>query len=551
MRGEALAMKTLVIGLDGATFSLLQPLMDSGRTPFLASLAARGAIGSLRSTLPPVTAPAWSSFFTGKNPGKHGLLGWQRPLGDGAFPRREWVSSHDIRGDKIWQILGRLGYKVGIMNAPMTYPPEFVNGFMVTGMLTPGPESLFTYPATLKEELFQMVPGYIIDVDIMHTERGLTTATEEEFNKFVELVLSAAHLRTTAAIKLVERYRPDFFLIVYTLLDRLQHSSYRYMLEATNNLEVLHSRAQSSIRALFALDRELERLIGSIADRNTMIFVISDHGFCHHRYTVYLNGWLADKGLLNYRGKSASARQTLRAMILKGERLIPNGWLRVGRRMLSSDRLIDWPSTKAYCGHTTENGIYINVKGRDPLGIVEQEEYEMLRRYLKDELPELVDPLTQQPIFKGAYLREEVYQGPFVHFAPDVIFDLQEGYKVVPVPSSSLQVEDVSSAGGGIHDMEGIFMASGPVIQPAVRVKNANIVDVVPTILHAMNLPVPTSLDGKVIRDILREEYQDRDVLYVKDEIEERVSNANTEYYYSDEDSAEIEERLRNLGYLD
>jgi predicted AlkP superfamily phosphohydrolase/phosphomutase len=548
MENRSVATKTLVIGLDGATFALLQPLMESGRMPFLTRLAATGATGPLRSTLPPVTAPAWSSFFTGKNPGKHGLFTWQRALVNDSSHRRVWVSSRDIRGDKIWHILGRAGWKVGIMNTPMTYPPEAVNGFMISGLLTPGPESPFTYPTHVKEELFELAPGYVIDVGAVETDQALVNATNEQFDRFVESVTNAAHLRTTAAIELARRYQPDFFMLVYTLPDRLQHPSYHYMLAAANDPTTPDRRAQASIRGLIALDQELERLVTSIADEESLIIFLSDHGFCHHRYNIYLNGWLVDKGFLNYKGSSGSLRQSVRAIVRKAERLIPRGWVRAGRQMLSAERLIDWPTTKAYCGRSTENGLFLTLEGREPFGIVRRGEYESLRRYLRTQLAKLVNPSSGEAIFKSVYFREEVYQGAYVDHAPDIVFEPQEGYKIMSTPVPSFCLRYVGDKRKGIHAMDGILVASGPMIQPAGEVTSASIMDVTPTILHALNFPIPDSMDGQVIMDIFRQSHR-REIRYAQDRAEVVVRDSDA--VYSDEDAAGVEKRLQKLGYLD
>lgn len=543
----SLATKVLVIGLDGATFALLRPLIDSGQMPFLAQLTATGAVGSLRSTLPPVTAPAWSSLFTGKNPGKHGLFTWQRALADDTTHGHRWVSSHDIQGAKIWHILSQAGWKIGIMNAPMTYPPEAVNGFMVTGLLTPGPESSFTYPANLKKELFQLVPGYVIDVGGIDTDQAIVNATDEQFDHFAESVTNAAHLRTTAAIELVREHRPDFFMLVYTLPDRLQHAAYHHMLAAANGLAIPNPRAQSCIRALIALDQELERLMNSVANESTLVILISDHGFCHHRYNVYLNGWLADEGFLNYKGNSDSLRQSIRAIARKAEKLLPRGWVRAGRRMLSAERLINWAATKVYCGQSTESGVYINLEGRDPLGVVKREEYESLRDHLKVELSNMVNSENGEALFKAVYFREEVYHGPCVDYAPDIVFEPQEGYKIMATPAPSFRLRYVGDKKKGIHAMDGIFVALGPIIQPT-EVTGASIVDVAPTILHAVSSPIPDSMDGQVLTEIFQESHRE-EIRYTQDKSDGITKEDGI--VYSDEDTAQIEKRLQKLGYLD
>jgi predicted AlkP superfamily phosphohydrolase/phosphomutase len=519
--------------------------------PFLAKLVAAGAAGPLRSTLPPVTAPAWSSFSTGKNPGKHGLFTWQRTLSSNSSHKREWVSSHNIQSDKIWHILGSAGLKVGILNVPMTYPPEAVNGFMVSGLLTPSPDSPFTYPPALREELFSLVPDYIIDmVDVNDVQAtpDPADATDEKFECFTEQIMNAAHSRTTAAIKLVERYHPDFFMLVYVLPDRLQHASYHYLLTAANDPATTDRRAQASMRALASLDQELERLVTSVADKESLIILVSDHGFCHHRYDIYLNGWLADKGLLRYKAGSSSLRQYIRAIARGAESFIPQEWMHAGRKAFSAERLIDWLTTRAYCGQPTENGIYINLEGRRPWGTVKPEEYEPLRHQLRAELVGLVNPSNQEAVFQAIYFREEVYQGPYVDHAPDIVFEPQEGYRIVPTPAPSFYAKDVSKKRRGIHARDGIFIATGPMIRPAAKVANAGIADVAPTILYTIDLPIPETMDGQVMVDVFQGSYR-KEIRYMQGEAE--VVPRRSQVVYSDRDAAEIERRLANLGYLD
>ena len=157
-------MKAMVIGLDGATFRVLDPLMKAGFMPNLEEAMGKGARGELLSTVPPVTALAWPSFFTGKNAGKHGLLGWQERLNEDF--KRPWISAKKIDGPKLWHVLNQEGFRTCVVNVPVTYPPEPLDGVMVSGMLTPGLQAEFTYPPDLREALLAAVPGYRVDVDV-------------------------------------------------------------------------------------------------------------------------------------------------------------------------------------------------------------------------------------------------------------------------------------------------------------------------------------------------------------------------------------------------
>ena len=148
--------KVAVFGLDGITFDLIQPWLDEGRLPNLARLLADGASGRLRSYIPPVSASAWVSFFTGANPGQHGLVDFTYPAPDSY--RINVSSSHTRTAPALWEIVNQAGGQVGVVSMPMTYPPEPLNGFMLCSFLTPQADSRYTCPDSLKEELIRKQP---------------------------------------------------------------------------------------------------------------------------------------------------------------------------------------------------------------------------------------------------------------------------------------------------------------------------------------------------------------------------------------------------------
>jgi predicted AlkP superfamily phosphohydrolase/phosphomutase len=336
-------------------------------------------------------------------------------------------------------------------------------------------------------------------------------------------------------------------MLVYTLPDRLQHAAYHHLLAAADDPTTTDRRAQASLRALLSLDQEMERLVTALTGPDAFIVILSDHGFCHHRYDIYLNGWLADQGLLNYKTGSSALRRYVRTFARGVKSFIPESWIGAGRQALSADRLIDWPHTKAYCGQPTENGIYINLEGHRPQGIVKPEESMSLKHQLKAALAELVNPLNQEVVFQAVHLREEVYHGPYVDRAPDIVFEPQEGYRITPTPTPSFCAQDIRPKRRGIHARDGIFIASGTMIRPAGKVVNARITDVTPTILHAAGLPVFDTMDGQVL-DVFRAECK-KEIRYVQDDLDFTSKSSPT--VYSDTDAAEIKRRLKTLGYID
>jgi predicted AlkP superfamily phosphohydrolase/phosphomutase len=535
--------RVLIIGWDGATFSVLLPLVEQGVMPNLKALLERGASGPLRSTIPPVTAPAWSSFMTGVNPGKHGVITWQRSLNERMLAKRV-VSSQDIQAPRFWEWLE--GCSVGLINVPMTYPPMPVNGFVVSGMLTPSSQCEYTYPPHLREFLDRVTGGYVIDVDI----EGLGDENNErDLLGLLDRLSTACRKRATATIYLARGFQPDLLIVVFVIPDRIQHILWPYAINArefAGRSEVVQAAV---VRTYKELDTALGVLLSDALDRHTSVILMSDHGFCAQHSVVYMNGWLARQGLLSYR-RAIAVRGALKSLYRSVRRRLPTHLQKRGRAFFSADTLIDWKRTQAFAAATMDHGVYINLRGRDPYGIVEPgEEYEVLRERLRQGIAELQDARTGAPIARQVFLREEVYWGPCVDLAPDVVYELNPGYKAVPTPATSFHIEDVSQAGWGFHNREGVLVLAGPEIVSGGKPREAKIEDIAPTVLYMMGSAVPTSMDGRVLTEVFDPSYLSENPPQFTDEVPSCDTLAKNTTYDENEQSI-IEARLRNLGYL-
>lgn len=149
-------MRTVIFGVDGLTFRILHPLIASGKLPHFEKLAREGCEAILESKYPPLTPPAWMSLSTGLRPSGHGVYDFWTydDMQDYWSERKAHIVTHRKSGKAIWNILSEYGKKVLILNVPTTYPPETVDGIMVSGYTTPGPNVDFTYPTDFKTELF-------------------------------------------------------------------------------------------------------------------------------------------------------------------------------------------------------------------------------------------------------------------------------------------------------------------------------------------------------------------------------------------------------------
>jgi len=537
--------KVIVIGLDGATFNILDPLLEKGLLPNLAGLIEEGTRGILSSTLPPMTAPAWASFMTGVNPGKHGLFNWRTRFQD---TKETWVSTNNIHSAKLWDILSEAGHRVGVMGVPLTYPPQPVNGFLVSGMLTPNKEVEYTYPLSVKQEVEEMAQGYVIDVDIEGENRDLgTTRGIESLLRELE---EATEKRTRATMHLWRRVRPTLLVVFYEMPDRIQHGLWRYAdLSMELSSEADRLRRELVMSSFASLDRAIGEWV-RIADSNTTIFLMSDHGFCFQDSRLYLNRWLAEKGFLKYKSGVLGARRGLRRTMRHIKGFLPRRWFMYSRGLVDTAS-VDWPNTLAHAGMPTEYAIYINLEGREPQGVVRPgKAYLSLREDIRQELLGLTDPRTGRSVIKEAFLREEIYQGPYVDSAPDILFQLEPGYLATHTSASGDFVQDVSSEGRGCHAKEGIIVAAGPHIAQGRAIAEAHIIDLAPTILHVVGLPVPKSMDGRVLSELFTPQFQEERPVTFEESRSKEEPKSHKGVYSTKEESA-IEERLRGLGYLD
>lgn len=541
-------MKALVIGLDGGSFTVLTPLMQAGIMPNLREAIASGASGGLLSTIPPITALAWPSFLTGKNPGKHGLLGWQARLNENF--ERPWATGSKIRGAKLWHLTSQAGLRACIVNVPVTYPPEPLNGVMVTGMLTPGLHAQFTYPAQVRDDLLAAVPDYQIDVDVLRSQPN--TRSLEAIHRFLAEVLSATRARGRAVRWLLEREQPDLAVVVYEMPDRLQHILWRHVEALPAPLEGARGALgiQEGLLACFeALDQEIGSLVDSLTGEAHLVF-LSDHGFGPMHTNLHLNDWLAQKGWLEYERTRVRCWELLRQVGKRVKDWLPGPILWKARQSLPVLRTLGWSRTLAYAGQPTEYGVFLNVRGREPAGIVGPTDYEPLRSKIIEALSEWRDYRDGEAIMKAVYRREELYSGPFVGDAPDIIFECRSGYRVSELVSRHSALSDISHQPWGFHEREGIFAIRGPGVRAGSQPNRAAIQDVLPTLLYALGVPVPDDLDGRVLEELFTPEWRAENPQRSQHAESIKTKSDPTSPYAQAEESV-IAERLRGLGYLD
>ncbi|GAN34846.1 alkaline phosphatase family protein [Candidatus Brocadia sinica] len=548
--------KIVIIGLDGATWDIIHPMIRKGQLPTFKYLIENGSYGNLNSTIPPLSAPAWTSAFTGVNPGKHNIFDFFTIRNDNYELRN--VTSNDRKTPAIWNILDTYGMTSGIFNMPMTYPPEAVNGFMVAGLGTPDTNSNFIYPASLKEELKNYLHGLQFSIDVGTIMGGREDAFLDELYKVTDIQEKAVHY-------LYNKYQPDLFMAVFDELDRIQHFFWRHM-ETSHPLHdpKKSQKYKDAIEDYYQhLDIAMKRFLDTLPE-DTTVMIVSDHGFGGLHKDFYINKYFYDMDILSLKPKPPlsintellrAIKTTLKKLTYKMgvgrwvDRMIPD-WLRLKSLTPTVDTglgSVDWSQTKAYFCSLSGQNVWINLKGRQPEGIIEPgKEYEALRDQIIEKLYTIKDPKTSKNIIQKVYRREEIYTEDLVSNAPDLIIDMAEGYviQVGLAPEMLMPAMQYKLYRSGCHRQHGIFIAIGKDIKKNHQVQNAEIIDIVPTVLYLLNKQIPTYMDGKVLTDILNKELKGVEYQSIQ------VKRTSAIQKISEDEEAKIAERLKGLGYM-
>jgi predicted AlkP superfamily phosphohydrolase/phosphomutase len=550
--------KVMVIGLDGATFDLIGPWIEDGTMPTLRRLMKEGASGVLTTTLPPISSSAWVSFATGKNPGKHGLVDFVHPRQNSY--QVSIVSTQQRASKAIWNLLSEAGRKVGIVGMPVTYPPEEVNGYMISDFLTPSASDDFTYPLSLREELESAVGGFPLLPDERYRSTKFT-------DRFIADMVTDVERRLEGAVYLLEDKDWDFFFLLFWSSDMLQHETWRLLDDSHPQHDPEAAERYGDLIVDFY--RRLDAAVAQLAEKlgpEDLVVVMSDHGFGPVHSFFLVNNWLREIGLLKLKGRLLTRLKyglfklgftplgvfrlvkALRLGFLRRRFRFQRGGGLI-RRLFLSFADVDWSRTKAFAVGSFGQ-IYINEVGKRPLGIVQPgREYEELRKEIATRAHEIRDPRTGERVVEKVYCREEIYSGPLLDKAPDLVLrskdwqymafghaDFGASHVVEPIVGMS-----------GHHRPEGIVVLAGGGIRGGARLEGAKIIDLAPTILYAMGLPIPSDMDGRVLKEAFSPAFLSSVAVKHSDELSERQA---TEGEYSADDEEEIRERLRGLGYV-
>jgi predicted AlkP superfamily phosphohydrolase/phosphomutase len=536
--------KLTVIGLDAATLEVITPLIDQGDLPHLTEVFRKGSGGTLRSTTHPLTPHAWTTLVTGVNAARHGI--WDFAERDETGYRLRLVNGSYRRAAAVWDQLAAAGIRSGLVNIPFTWPAPEVDGFAVAGFDAAARETGMTYPAELLRELQERFGSLELDnrFPVAHGRVDL------------ERVRRAAEQKVELTLWLAERYEPDLLFVVFMAADHIHHLSW---------VDWERDGARSPVGEVYRiLDRAVGRLREALGPASD-VMLVSDHGGGSLHGVVNLNAWLASQGYLEYVPVGARLGRRLVDRLFELRRRVPESWRYAVKQRIPRLReqayqreeytVVDWERTKAF-SYGTFGNIVVNVRGREAEGLVEPgEEYEAVCDDLSARLLELRSPEGEK-IVRSVHRREELFHGPYLDKVPDLLVEFADYAWLGKGNMKSradtiwdrIEIEPGSAVSYvGSHRHEGIIALEGPSVAQGVQI-SAQIVDVAPTLLYLLGRPVPSDLEGRVLVEAIEPSLLEaRPLEYAEPALHEAGA---TERYDSSE-AAEVEERLRGLGYLE
>ncbi|HUS80381.1 MAG TPA: alkaline phosphatase family protein [Armatimonadota bacterium] len=525
----------LLLGIDGATWDVMDPLLQAGELPNIAAVVQSGLRHPLRSTNPPFSPCAWGSLMTGVNPGRHGIIGWYDLV------TRVPFSARDLRSPAIWDLVSRAGLSVGVLNIPTTWPASAVNGFMVSGEIgTIDYDERMFYPRELFEEARREVPDYPL----------CGSEAESRYYGWPRLRDNAAS-RLTLASYLLRNHPVDVFVSNVNYVDLAQHKHFRTW-----------GRGEDQDVVSWAY-RAADHFVGSIrevAGADVPVILVSDHGGGPIEGYLNVPALLRDLGLLKMRRSTLSRRviwplRRIAQALLRRSSLLKRTRVLEGVRRKLSGHAFDWANTIAYM-IPASGGVALNTEGRTPRAAVALEDRRRVAELVAAAIRGTVNPITGERDIE-AVLTDDVYEGPWTSSAPEVLLTPRNyTYCVVNAgpdkPEAFMTPEQLTQRypehdmWQGIHRADGIFVASGPGVESADVGRQADVMDVTPTALAMLGIEAPEgTFDGQ---PLVRTQSPTR-VQLTGDDLG-AATGADGRPDYSEDEVAQVRQRLRDLGYL-
>ena len=495
--------RVVLIGLDGATWDLIKPWAENGKLPTFKQLMDEGCWGVLESTIPPLSPSAWVSIYTGCKPAKHGIFGFVKRKENSYFYRP--ISSRDIKKPTVWEILSKHNIRSIVINALFAYPPKKINGILITGLGTPSKYSNFVYPPSYKNLILSDFPKY--DVDFNEDLLISSNDVKETVRRVEEITLE--QIRLTKYF--FENEKWSFMFSIFRALDVIQHFFW-------NDKDII----LKFYRIFDEFLMELIKKFNENDDNKYVLFIVSDHGFGPVKKYFCVNNWLEQIGMLKtYKQKRVhiiTAESIKKALLKLGMRKVVwklkrSPLIEELLKIIPSEdfdymNLIEWEKTKAYFYEASDGIINLNLKGREPFGVVTEDEYNDVVKFIVDKLKDLKDPETGEKIVENVYSKIDLFNTDDID-VPDIFILMANGYRAVSYNKLDGRSMFMPPIHGrvlrpGDHYLHGIFIAYGWGISKKRLEKTVKVYDILPTILSVLKIQPYNYMDGKIIMDVFK-----------------------------------------------
>lgn len=536
--------RVIILALDSVCWDVLLPLVADKTMPALGAFLRKAHYGVLESTIPPHTAAAWTTFLTGEDPGRHGVIDFV------SFdPVRHQFRFHDSgshRGANVLTRLSEAGISCGSIFLPCNYPPyPLRDGYVVSGFETPDTGKRFTEPEELRDEVLGVSPHLHFNFD----DDWEKDAGDEAFARNIERAVSAVDVLERLAVHF-QRERPTQVQIAYLqATDILFHKAWRWCrAETSEGHELRHSLVKKFFRRVDQFVNRAFGLHSSASQRfrfnertRILRLICSDHGQSQSRGRIFVNNLLRDWGYLRPLGHFGRASRQLSLLTLDA----------AARRARSREMLVDWRRTRAYMAHVGIYGfVYLNVKGREAQGTVTPEQFEEVREGLIGKFQQEKIPGSDEPLFPQVLKGEQVFALKRELDLPDLVLVPANGFYPRKKLGHGGGVRLTSHGIGGVHCPEGVYAFEGPGIEPSSGLgRRQSLADIAPTLLAALGQPVPPGMTGQPILHLFNTPPAVR-VAADQGPLQAAGSSPDQPVYSKAEERA-IEKRLTDLGYLE